>query len=188
MSLDKILLDLLLGSNPRWWPTYWGLMVGGAVSKTGTAFRVFLSPIWIPRAMTVSRLSFNVITAGGGGTRFRFGLYADNGVTPAGGALLEDSGDLDATVTGVKTLTFATPRKLARGFIWGFVETEDAVIAMTCSTSTNATLFTDIGSEKLIGCYYTLGAYGAPTNPCPAVTQAASGRVAMFLRVDSIDD
>jgi hypothetical protein len=189
MSLDKIPLDLLLGSNPRWWPTYWGMMIGGATSRTGNVARVYLSPIWIPRAMTVSRLSLNIITAGGSGTFFRFGLYEDRGATPVGGNVLEDSGDLDATVTGVKTLTFATPRKLARGWVWGFIETADAVIAFTASTVTNATLFSDVSSERLIGCYYDRGGgYGAPTNPCPAVTQSATGRAAMFLRVDSVND
>jgi hypothetical protein len=65
------------------------------------------------RAVTVSKMSIAVTTAGGAGAKIRLGIYQNAGNAnnkPA--ALLIDGGELDVTTTGIKTLTIAGGQNL----------------------------------------------------------------------------
>lgn len=169
--------------NPVWWPGLHGFYGLSSGTQAGTAGRVFLTPLWIPRSAIISRISINVSTAGGASTSLRLGLYNDNGGTPDGGALLEDSGNIAATSTGVKTFTLGSQRYLEAGLYWLAYETEDGIIVVNRHNGT--AFFTEIGDEKMQGCHYDRGGgFGALTDPCPSVTANNSANIAFRIRLE----
>ncbi len=171
--------------NPRWLPTLYGMTGTGLVTQLGTAGRVFLTPIWLPRAVIVSRNTCQVTTAGGVGTFLRLGLYRDIEGTPAGGALVVDSGNIAADSLGVRVFTFTNPVFLEAGMIWGALETQDAIVAFNRHSGQPG--LTDVGSERLAGGRYDRGGgFGALTDPCPAVTSDTATNFLTRLRIDTI--
>lgn len=71
------------------------------------------APVFIPTTIVVDQLVASVST--GNPSNFRIGLYrADKDWQPTGGPLA-DSGNIDATSTGVKTYTPSTAIALSRG-------------------------------------------------------------------------
>lgn len=170
-------------SAPTWWASFWNRNLGGSINRAGVANRVFLTPVELPHSAVASRVSLQITVAGGGGTNMRIGLYADNGRTPAGGALLADSGNMDATITGARSYTFPTALNLDKGFVWIALETADTTVNFSGNTIAEA--FADVGSEMLLGCRYDLGGFGALTDPCPAVTYVNIAKINAYLRIDS---
>ena len=152
----------------------------GSVAKT-----VYLQPLYVPRGCTVNALHFRVLT-GSAGQNMRAGIYADNGGTPVGGALLFDSGDVDVTAAAVYVCAIAPPRSLTRGNYWVCVATQDTVMRFDGASLT--TYFTGGAHPNFDGCKYVLGAWGALTNPCPAVTVDSTARPSITLHVVSWDE
>ena len=171
--------------EPLWWGTWWMIVSGfpGFSTQAGVINRVWLTPLWFPRPVTISRLSIHITGSGAGSTNLRIGLYADNGGTPDGGALLEESADIAADVVGVKVFTLSTPRELGRGVsAWLALITEDAVVDFTRCTSND--ILTEVGSEQIRSCSYSAAAFPALDDPCPTVTNRDEARILGHTRVD----
>lgn len=172
--------------NPKWWPNYLALHGMSFATQAGTAGRVFLTRLWLPRSMVISRITCTTTTSGGAGTFLRLGLYKDNGETPNGAVLLEDSGDIAADgAAGIRTFTLAKPRYLEAGTFWIALETQDAIVVFRRYSA--ITEFLEVGSETVGGCRYDRGGgYGALTDPCPAVVADIATNFTSRVRVDTI--
>lgn len=78
-----------------------------------------------PRVMTAFELSIGTLYASSLNTRQA--LYAAN-LDGSIGELLEDSGNIDVSTTGLKTTTLGTPRKLKVGGYWFGVVTDNTTV------------------------------------------------------------
>lgn len=167
------------------WMTVFGL--APVTAQAGVIDRVHITPVYFPRNCLVSRMNLRIIGAGAGGTNLRIGIYADNGGTPEGGALLETSADIDATNAVVAVFTFATPRSFDRGIsAWIALLTEDAVVDFL--RANNSGLLTEEAGEVITGCRFQAAAFPALDDPCPAVTVDNAVRMNAMLRVDRWDE
>lgn len=83
---------------------------------------------------------------------------------------------LDVTAAAVKSVV--PNLKVQTGLYWICLATEDAVQAFYRNSGVLS------GGDVLTGCYYLLGAWGALTNPCPAVTAIATARFSAYLLLD----
>jgi hypothetical protein len=171
-------------ANPRWLPAYWTWQDARDVSQAGVAKRVWLHPVWFPRTATVSAMTMRIYTASSG-ANIRLVLYADNGGTPAGGAVLGESGNISITTGGIKLFTFAAPISITNTWAWVGLQTPDTTCAF--SRGSDIAWWTEVGSEFLNGCSYDLADLGVFTDPCPAVTARPSARFNCWLRLDSWD-
>ncbi len=127
------------GMNPphRAGTSYMPLTDQNRTTKNGLANRIFFVPIFVPNTGQYDGLNCNVQTAGGGGTNLRLGIYADDDGNP--GPLLNDSGNIAADATGVKTSTFS-PALILQGprWYWLCVHTEDAVVVLWANQGNQA--------------------------------------------------
>jgi hypothetical protein len=100
--------------------------IGGTVGtgQVGAATAAAI-PIFLDTDVTITELAAEVTTAGAAGSLLRLGLYSDNAGVP--GTLLVDAGTVDATTTGVKTLTVS--QAVSAGVVW----------AVACSQGSPAT-------------------------------------------------
>jgi hypothetical protein len=154
----------------------------GGGSGGGTAKRVYLSSFHIPRPCTIDEIIFYCATLSAA-NNFRVALYGE-AVTkgsPAGAALKGESGNISGAATGALIYTPATPIPLDKGEAWGAIQVSDAVLRFARAGSTTA-MWGGSTHPMLDGCYYDLGAFGAFTDPCPAVTADGGSRVTMLLR------
>jgi len=145
-------------------------------SRNGVVNRVFLAPVWVPVRCTVDEL-VAYCNAASAGKNFRLGLYGrgtPNWETPLGAPLLAESGNIAAAVGGL-VYAIVPPVIVPAGLVWLALATEDAV--MQYSASGNADIFENSADPMMGGCHYLLGAWGALTNPCPAVTRNGNARV-----------
>ncbi len=171
--------------NPRWWTSLFSLNGLGISQQPGVAGRVFLTAIWIPRSMVLSRMTEETVVGGGAGTKFRVGLYQDNGQTPNGGALIVDSGAQDATAVNANTITFATTQYVQPGMIWAALETGDALIQFRRYNGLPS--LNDLSGEFLTGCSFDrAGGYGALPATCPAVSGNLNANWTVHVRIDTI--
>lgn len=168
---------------PYWMKSFWGVRVAG---RAGTAKRVYIMPIHIPRDMTIDEIQIFLET-GSSGKSCRIGLYKDNGGTPNGGALLYDSGNISVATAGALVVN-PTPIALTKGIVWAAVASEDTVQAFSADTGTYMPLKSTGSHPMFGGCRYDLGTFGALTDPCPTVTQDLYGRILFFVHVASVDD
>lgn len=174
--------NITLG-NRLWHPYFWTDIQGALDAITGFQNNVLLCPIYFPAAMTISQMTCNIIVAGAGGTFLRLGLYADNGGSPLGGALLFDSGNINAAVTGPVNAAFPVPLARPKGVsTWAAIITNSALQLAICQTRLG---LVEVGAEMMNGCDYAQ-AFGAFTNPCPAVAAEDEARMWGFVRVDSV--
>lgn len=153
--------------EPDWLPCLNALLAAESAAQLGTANRVFLTPLAVPRPAIVDKVSMRVTTAGGGATNLRLGIYSDNGNKPDNAKLLAGSANIAADAVGVKTFTLSAPIRVPAGILWIALETADAIVQF--KRAANLT-YSDITGEKLAGCRYDLGGFGAFTDPCPATT------------------
>ena len=168
-------------SNPVWIRPVFGRC--SFHIQAGSINRVWITPIWIPRALTINEAYFWLATASAG-QNARIGLYADNGNTPVDGRLLYDSGNIGTGVVGLKGGVMA-PLNLPRGLVWAALATSDGVMSFYRES---ASAWCALSIPNFDGCHYTLGAWGALTNPCPAVNANANAKQVMFFHVASIDE
>ncbi len=137
-------------------------------------------PFFVPGATTFNRISVQVISAAAG--KVRLGVWADNGGTPAGGALLQDSGELDTAVTGAKEATINLT--LQPSWYWLAILSNAGaafLVKVAGDTPTNLGLaaigYTAISTRA--DATYT---YAALPNPCPPVTLVNGTVYLIFLR------
>jgi len=139
------------------------------VSQAGVSLRVGMGPVYIPRKTTITSITFRKINVGGAATNLRLGIYADNGNSPEGGAILFDSGDIAADAdTGPIEATISSPVEALPGYLWGALMIEDTVIDYNRGQA-NPYLDQDAG-DFLEGCRYQIGSITDFTDPCPTVT------------------
>lgn len=155
----------------------------GSVARTGVAGRVFLALMYLPYPSRVSQIIVQIITAGGAGTKFRVGMYLDNGNTPVGAALMIDSGDIDATITGSRVIILATPQDMPAGFHWMCFETQDAVIQYQ---GYNAGGFPLDTTQNVFGCSFDQ-AYGALPALCPAVAGNTLASLVLLMKTTQLN-
>lgn len=103
IAMGVILSNILRGSTHN---RFHGSSLAVGLSSLGTAAlpvnSLRASPFIVGRELTLDRIQAEVTTPGTS-AKLRLGVYADNNGYP--GALLVDSGELDAGSTGVKTAT-----------------------------------------------------------------------------------
>jgi hypothetical protein len=178
--------NITLG-NPLWHPYFWTDIQGRVEPDVLGVAWVILHPIYFAAPMTISIMTCQQTIAGGLNTSLRLGLYADNGGTPQGGALLADSGNIGANVVAVHNFTFPAPISVRKGVpVWAALEAENATMAfLLCQAERDG--FIEIGAEMMGGCNYVRGGgFGALTDPCPVVAAQHNTRFYGFVRVDSV--
>jgi len=169
--------------NANYLHSWWGISTS---SVNAGVDRVCLTPLWIPRKLTVDAI-ISRITVASALMNFRQCIYADNGGTPQGGALLFDSGDiLSAANTAFRT-AFA-PIQLPRGLVWVGIATQDGVITFIRALNVSTWMPAGSAQPMMDSCFYTMGGWGALTNPCPVVTQDSTARPSILLHIVSIDE
>lgn len=156
-------------------------MPGSSWDFTPDADEVYLVPVQVYRTVTLSHLGFVRGSGAAGGAQVMMGVYADNGDTPVGGALLGSTAAV-AVIAGInqkQEIALAAALQLTPGLYW-YAIVED---------TGGANLF-NWASDCLVHGAVTLDAYhyaaGALTliDPCPAV--AGEDPVVMFGLVSSI--
>ncbi len=168
--------------EPTWLPTWAQKFAGNRQGVVGVANTVYISPVEIPRPAIISRASIELTAAAPAGTNIRIGIYSDNGNKPDGGNLIIQSNNIPADSLGIKTFVFTNPIKVPAGMVWVAmaVESTSTFLGFVADSA-----FVQIGDEKLRGCFYTLGAFGNLTNPCPTCTSSADSAFLCAIRVDS---
>lgn len=171
--------------NPKWKGSIFSERLGGPnfVPQVGVNGNVYLNAAYVERPMTFSRIDTAIQVLGGVGTHLRLGLYADNGGTPVGGALLFDSGDIAADSNAKKDTPISPGVAVPMGLVWAALETNDATIKFAAHN--NNSTWTDQGTEALNSCFFNQ-VYGALPNPCPAVTINEFNRWIFYLRIAAI--
>jgi len=150
----------------------------GYTNLTLTANRVYLMPIEVPVRMSVDAiLVFYKGTVAG---NIRAAIYKDNGEIPSGGALVVESASVAKSGTWRKQEISIAETQLEPGLYWLAIQSDEST-TIVCNES-NA--FVRYGTLRSY--VYDLGAYGAFTDPCPAVSDASQQNPALWLRVSSI--
>lgn len=151
----------------------WGTAFTGTLFVTG---RVYVAPIQIPVTLTIDRLGWiqDNVSAG----NVRNGLYRDMGDTPVGGALVVESASIAKAGTLRKMEAVIVDTQLSPGLYWRAIRSDE-------NTSTFAAhgVSYPLGGS-LLGGYYD-AAYGAFTNPFPAITPN-NNAPGQYVRVRSI--
>jgi hypothetical protein len=139
---------------------FWGHPTGQGIEATRTfaGTYVFLAPIDIPYTITIDRLIWWAgATAAGNG---RIGIYAAGATdTPAGGALQVESASIALAGTLRMEMWTVADTQLSKGQYYIGIQCDNAASVWWCTRDENKYL-----------AYYFSQAYGAFTDPCPAVT------------------
>lgn len=118
------------GGSGRFRSARYYLVAGDYAARSNTFQpvngRLYAVPVWVAEAITVARLTIEVTTAASAGGLLRVGIYAStSAAVHYPGALLQDSGTLVSTSTGVKgDVDLATPIALAANDYYWFVLAE----------------------------------------------------------------
>lgn len=90
-----------------------------ATLGVGTARAV---PFWVPNRVTLTRLGAEITSAGEAGSKFRLGIYADDG-TGRPGALVLDAGQINGDSATVQEITVSQVLRPGSYFAVGVVQT-----------------------------------------------------------------
>jgi len=115
-----------------------------------------LTPVQFFAPCTITRLGLYVAA---GTPNVRLGIYADNGDTPDGGALLAECGPAAPAAVGKFEIALGTPLSIAPGLYW-FAYLHDGNITVHIPTERQS----DLGTLVSRG---VVQAFGAFPNPCP---------------------
>jgi len=145
--------------------------VGEVVLMTG----ILVRPTWITEIAAY-------ITTAAASSNVRFGIYhADPDGTP--GALIVDSGDLDASSTGFVSNTLTNPILLPAGAYLIGNQGDSTTVrcqglsAASASSDFNGGIQGTTASNRLEGCRYYTGTYGAMPATLGAENGEMSGRI-----------
>lgn len=145
---------------------------------TPNTARVYLTPIEVPFTVTVEAISicYGAFCAG----NIKGGIYADNGDTPVGGALLQIASSVAKAGANLRQdIALDAVLRLTPGLYWAAVVSDENLTQLPYS------MWGGAGSPTPTTEYYDLVAYANPlTNPCPATNP--SGGPILYLRVSSI--
>lgn len=139
-------------------------------------------PILIPRKVTYDAIQFNVSTLQAA-SNTKVALYKSSGNLAEPGVLLEESGNLDTSTTGLKTFNFGSARVLDPGIYYLAIWTDTASVGVgQIPSSANKMVlgYTDAAdSQGITG--YTQALAFAGSFPDPAVEDGAvSGAIALI--------
>jgi len=124
--------------------------------------RVYLIPLEVPVTLTTDAIWVAYLDPSVGNCRAA--IYADNGETPVGGALIVESASVaKGGIWSSQDITIADI-ELNPGLYWlAYQSDENTTIVYGHNTAM-------INNLRISSYRYDLGAYGAFTDPCPAVT------------------
>lgn len=113
-DLDDRVTDLTM-PVPASGQYFWAM--SGANTSTATLGNgnLRLHPWYVPRSLSITRIGADVGTVGEAGSKFRLGIYADNG-NGYPGALVVDAGQINGDSATVQELTIS--QTLAPGLYW----------------------------------------------------------------------
>ena len=100
-TLDPNVIPVAVGSRVDLTGPYF-TSSGGAPTNIGD---LFMSPVYVPCAMTISRIDLRVSGGAGAGATWRLGFWKLDGTGGTPNTLIADLGTLDPTTTGVKAIT-----------------------------------------------------------------------------------
>ncbi len=132
-----------------------------------TADRLYAIPFYVARDRTFDRIAVDVSTAQAG-SEIRLGIY-NNGTNLAPGTLVDDSGTVDTTGTGIKTITIS--EALTKGLYWLAVYNKTGAVGLDRMVPTFSVVgvkSTDFILQSAM--WYYNGSYGVLPNPFPAPT------------------
>ena len=104
----------------------------------------------VAERIVIDRLFVDISTAGNAGSLVRLGVYSDDG-TGEPGALLVNAGTIDASTTGVKEITLASPFTLEPGLYWATAGISGATTTVPVLRGVNASQVLHPGSPTLPG-------------------------------------
>ncbi len=169
---------------PTIWSNWYNRFFGDSIGQTFVGGRVLLVPFYLPQKALISEISTRISTIGGAGTNLRLGLYKDNGLSPFGGALIQDAGLIAADVLGARTIILQGNISLARGYFWFAIETQDGTVALIRASANQ--FWSDHATENLVGCHFDrAGGFGVLPNICPAVSVNSTAQVRASVRVET---
>lgn len=153
-----------------------------ANSSALTLNELRLTPIDVPRATRVDQLAVEVGTAAASGT-VRLAIYADTGSSEPGSLLLDTGAVIDASTTGLKTVTVSLA--LAARRYWVGMVNQGAAVSLRAATSASrpgigvasGNITTAYSNGNGASCLYQASVSGA----CPATFVPAGTRSQMPL-------
>jgi hypothetical protein len=118
----------------------------GNSTLAATLNLAYFSPVYFPRPTAVDQIRAQVTTAGAAGAVVRLGIYRQNPATGLPGTLLLDAGTVDATTTGVKTISVS---ETITGMVWCVVVTQVVTATLRSSTAVNQGYYGGAGDGNL---------------------------------------
>ena len=85
-------------------------------------------PVWFLAPTTITQLGFDVTTIDAASTDTRVGIWTQHGTTGLPSTLLEGSGHIDVSTTGITTYTLGTPLVLAPGAYWCGMKSDSVLL------------------------------------------------------------
>ena len=170
---------------PRWKAgSYYTPLPTGTIANSSalTLNELRLTPLDVPRATRVDQLAVEVGTAAASAT-VRLAVYADTGLGEPGVLVLDTGAVIDASTTGLKTVTVSLALA-ARRYHVGMVN-QGSAVSLRAATSvsrpgigaTNAGLTTTYSNGNGASCVYQSSVSGA----CPSTFTVAGTRSQMPL-------
>lgn len=141
------------------------------------AGRVYLIPVEVERKMTIDRICVPLSFPAAG--NIRVGVYADNGDTPVGAALIVESASVAKTQNRQEVVIADTT--LEAGLYWFGVQSDEGTTVLISESDSFA-----IGGTLQGHFYDRVGGYGAFTTPCPGVGEFEKATVILSARIKSL--
>jgi hypothetical protein len=155
--------------------------IGTLTGITLTANRIYYTPVWVPKDVTIAGVTYNVTTNVTGNVRVGF-YECDSAFMPS--IIIGQSTAVSQSTTGVKTQAFAAPLALEGGR-WYFAALVSAT-ARAISGNNTAGAFPAFrgGASGSYGESFILGAHeDAGSTNLPAIANPASGSTNTYIHL-----
>ncbi len=159
-------------------PIYGNESVGNSSPAAGD---VYLRPFQIPFTMTLSAAMFWCQVSAPGNVIQ--GIYADNGDTPQGGAVLAETLSTALVALRVNEVAYVAAARLTPGLYWTALESDN--VTNSLGRINPLTLLED-DAVLLHYSYSRVAGYGALTDPCPVVASYNAAPYMQQMRVSSV--
>jgi hypothetical protein len=111
--------DTSPGEQPSiYMPNMWVADVIASTNLTPVGNTMYAAPLRISRALTATRLGFNINTGFASTQVIRLGIYLADPVTLMPGSLLVDAGTIVPAANGVTSIVLSTPQVLVPGLYY----------------------------------------------------------------------
>lgn len=141
----------------------------------GVAGAIRFTPLQLYTTMTISKIGCTVTVFAG---NVRFGIYADNGDVPDGGALLSETASVAPAANAKFEIALPANLQLIGGLYWLAVQASNAALALRTNGAT--------GPNGTLSDHTVLSAYGAFPDPAPVTTIPLGGLPTLYVMVASI--